>query len=48
MNITYKEADKFILENKLGDKTAYEQYLAFMSYGVKAIESIGISPAMFE
>ena len=48
MNLTYKEADKFILENKLGDKTAYEQYLAFVSYGIKAIESIVIFPAMFE
>lgn len=48
MNLTSKEADKFILENDLGNKTAYEQYLAFKAYGVKAIESIRIFPAMFE
>lgn len=48
MNLTYKEADKFILENNLGSKTAYEKYLAFKAYGVIAIESIRIFPAMFE
>lgn len=48
MNLTFKEADKFILENNLGSKNAFEKYLAFQAYGVKAIESIRIFPAMFE
>lgn len=48
MNLTFKEADKFILENNLGNKSAFEKYLAFKAYGVAAIESIRIFPAMFE
>lgn len=48
MNVSKKEADRIILENHIGTSSAFFKFMFFANLGIKTVDGVVVSVAIFE